>query len=286
MAVLERYQIDTRGLIALEHSVDEDSSALRGDIADAVAQLGEKLDLAKAAVARREVTKSEKVSELEDRLSQVTAEAEEARVQKVAAEKRLEAMKASAKTAREANGTLTVEIEALTAKVETLKTELNAAQRKVTSTSDVVSSEVQALEEENIELLKENKELRVQVSRLKASAGTGQSSGAAFPSQSECNSVANTPARADSLSACLSGQKRAFGTDISNTVPSSAVKTAAGSAADVVKPVHAAASDVSAVTAAEEGAVGNTRRTRTKVGAKAVKATAQVADEGAECKQS
>ena len=285
VAVLERYQIDTRGLIALEHSVDEDSSALHGDIADAVAQLGEKLDLAKAAVARREVTKSEKVSELEDRLSQVTAEAEEARVQKVAAEKRLEAMKASAKTAREANGTLTVEIEALTAKVETLKTELNAAQRKVTSTSDVVSSEVQALEEENIELLKENKELRVQVSRLKASAGAGQSSGAAFPSQSECNSVANTPARADSLAACLSGQKRAFGTDISNTVPSSAVKTAA-SAADVVKPVHAAASDVSTVTAAEEGAVGNTRRTRTKVGAKAVKATAQVADEGAECKQS
>ncbi len=283
VAVLERYQIDTRGLIALEHSVDEDSSALHGDIADAVAQLGEKLDLAKAAVARREVTKSEKVNELEERLSQVTAEAEEARVQKVAAEKRLEAMKASAKTAREANGTLTVEIEALTAKVDTLKSELNAAQRKVTSTSDVVSSEVQALEEENIELLKENKELRVQVSRLKA--GAGQSSNAAFPSQSECNSVANTPARADSLSACLSGQKRAFGTDISSTVPTSAVKTAA-SAADVVKPVHAVASDVTTVTAAEEGAVGNTRRTRTKVGAKAVKATAQVADEGAECKQS
>ena len=192
----------------------------------------------------------------------------------------LEAMKASAKTAREANETLTVEI-------ETLKAELNAAQRKVTSTSDVVSSEVQALEEENIELLKENKELRVQVSRLKA----GQSSAAApstsvFASQSECNSVANTPARVDTLSGCLSGQKRAFGTDISNTVPSSAVKTAT-SAADVIKPTHTAASDVSTTTAAaEEGAVGNTRRTRTKVGTKAVKATAQVPDEAAECKQS
>ena len=123
---------------------------------------------------------------------------------------------------------------------------------------------MQALEEENIELLKENKELRVQVSRLKASAGTGQSSSAAFPSESECNSVGNTPARADSLSACISGQKRAFGTEISNTVPRSAVR---------LPPVRREAAPWATLV-------------RTKVGAKAVKATAQVADEGAGCKQS
>ncbi len=49
---------------------------------------------------------------------------------------------------------------------------------------------------------------------------------------------------------------------------------------------HVATNEVFAVTAAQEGLVGNTRRTRTKVSAKAVKDTAQVADEGAECKQS
>lgn len=287
MAVLERYQIDTRGLIPLDHSVDDESSILHGDIADAVAQLGEKLDVAKAAVARREVTKSEKVTELEDRLCQVTAEAEEAKVQKVALEKRLEVMKAAAKTARELQGNNTVEIEALTANVQALKAELNAAKRQVTSSSDEVSSAVQALEEENIELLKENKDLRVQVSRLKA----GASASVAAPVPSAANSVVSSPVptgRAAPNTGSLSGQKRAFGTDISNTVPNSAVKSAAS---NVTKPHISAASTTPAAAADAQldeaaSAVGNTRRTRTKVGKAAVKATPQVQDEAGDCKQS
>ena len=214
--------------------MDEDSSAsaIHGDIADAVGQLGEKLDLAKAAVSRREISKSEKLTELEERLAQQTADAEEAKALRVTLEKRLEVMKASAKTARESSAAMTVEIEALNAKVKELKDELGSANSRAVSSTEAVSSEVQVLEEENLELLKENKELRMEVSRLKSSATSSSSSssianahtvGAATPMFSPPR-VIPTPSAA---SGALSGHKRAFGTDISNTAPNSTVKPAA-----------------------------------------------------------
>jgi hypothetical protein len=278
VAVLEKYGVDTRGLIALEHSVDEDTSGMHADIADAVAQLGEKLDLAKAAVSRREASKSEKMAELEEKLAQQAADLEESTVLRVTLEKRLEVLKASAKTAREGSATATLEIEALQAKVKELKDELSSANKRVVSSSEVVSSEVQALEEENIELLKENKDLRLQVSRLKANPAAAAVSSAPAPAAASIFSPA--PKAASSAGSALSGSKRAFGTDISNTAPMSSTKPSQG---EVSKPAAAALSQSEA-----EDAGGNKAKSRrTRVKAKAlVDESMQPQDEAGECKQS
>ena len=279
MAVLEKYGVDTRGLIPLDHSVEEDSSALHGDIADAVAQLGEKLDLAKAAVSRREVSKSEKLADLEERLAQQTADAEEAKALRITLEKRLEVLKGTAKTARESGAAMTIEIETLNAKIKELKDELGAAQKRVVSSTEVVSSEVQALEEENIELLKENKDLRCQVSRLKA-GNTSTNTVTSVPVSSSL--LSPSPRTTAPIAATMSGQKRAFGTDISNTAPTSTVKASHG---EVSKAGFASAVSAEAV-ADDTNKAAKTRRTRVKAKALVDDASAQVQDEAGECKQS
>jgi hypothetical protein len=286
VAVLEKYGVDTRGLIPLDHSVDEDSSAstVHVDIADAVAQLGEKLDLAKAAVSRREISKSEKLAELEERLAQQAADAEEAKAQRVVLEKRIDAMKAAAKTAREEAAKAALDIETLTLKVKELKEELAVANKRVVSSSEVASSEVQALEEENLELLKENKELRQQVTRLKAGVTTAavsapavSASAAPTPGAAVFSPAPKMAASAAPSAGALSGQKRAFGTDISNMGPSSAAKR---QQQDVSKPSS------QQVEVADDGLdKGKTRRgaARKKV-QKAEEAGAPA--EGGECAQS
>ena len=269
--------MDTRGLIPLDHSVEEDSSALHGDIADAVAQLGEKLDLAKAAVSRREVSKSEKLADLEERLAQQTADAEEAKALRITLEKRLEVLKGTAKTARESGAAMTIEIETLNAKIKELKDELGAAQKRVVSSTEVVSSEVQALEEENIELLKENKDLRCQVSRLKAG---NTSTVTTVPVSSSL--LSPSPRTTAPIAATMSGQKRAFGTDISNTAPTSIVKASQG---EISKAGFASAVSAEAI-ADDTNKAAKTRRTRVKAKALVDDASAQVQDEAGECKQS
>jgi archaellum component FlaC len=278
VAVLEKYGVDTRGLIPLEHSVDEDTSAIHADIADAVAQLGEKLDLAKAAVSRREISKSEKMAELEGKLAQQAADLEESMALRVTLEKRLEVLKASAKSAREGSATATLEIEALQAKVKELKDELSTAHKRVVSSTEVVSSEVQALEEENIELLKENKELRLQVSRLKANPAAASAPIAPAPVAAASVFSPAPKAAASASSGALSGSKRAFGTDISNTAPTSTVKASQG---DVAKPTAAGMSQ----SEPDDAVKAKSRRTRVKAKAM-VDESMKPQDEAGECKQS
>ena len=172
VAVLERY-----------YSVDDEE-----DIVASVAQLGKKLDAAKALVSRRDAAKSEKVSELEEALARQHTEVEELRAHKLALEKRLEQLKSTAKAGREASAAMTVEVEALTAKVEELKAQLKKAETRVASSSDVsmVSSAVQALEDENMDLLKENKELRLEVSRFRSSSSCATDAGTATTSGAVC----------------------------------------------------------------------------------------------------
>lgn len=278
VAVLEKYGVDTRSLIPLDHSVDEDSSSMHGDIADAVGQLGEKLDAAKAQVSRREASKSEKAAELEERLAQQVTETQEALLQKANLEKRLEVLKASAKTARETSTAMTLEIESLTARVAELKDELSSAQKRVASSSDVASSEVQALEEENIELLKENKDLRIQVSRLKA--------GNPAPAPSSMEGIASVlspvpmKAPASVASGALSGHKRAFGTDISNTAPTASSSSAA------TGEVSKTGTSVLSESQLDDANKGKSRRTRMKAKALVDESAAASQDEAAECKQS
>jgi chromosome segregation ATPase len=286
VAVLERYEIDTRGILPLEHSVDDDSSALNVDIADAVALLGEKLDASKCLNARKELTKTQRVVDLEDRIGSYASEAEDLKAQKLALEKRIDTLKNTAKAARESSAALTVQVEELTERVAELQDQLSAADRKAVNSSELVSSEVQALEEENIDLLKENKELRVELSRYRSSLAT-----------SSTNELLRAPARpvaastvptspltrlndADGL-ALLSGRKRTFGTDLSNNnqLPVPATDYAADAA---VGSSHkkGAAVPVDAINCNKQ------RRMRMRAKALVDDITAPAQDEAGECKQS
>lgn len=278
VSVLEKYDVDTRGLLPLidcNNASASEVSVQHVDIVDAVAQLGEMIDVARAAATRKETAKSDKLLQLEARVSEQTAAAEDAKAQKFALEKRIEALKASSKTAREEHAQLTVTIESLTKEVQEYREKLADTEQRVASSSEVVSSEVQALEEENIELLKENKELRIEVSRYKAVQG-----GLPIPPQVESTEAVTetsipTPGESTNTDETTVGTKRSFGTDLSNTAPATSVEP-------VTKPITTAS------TIADDGAAKTkVRRTRVKARAIASDTTAQqVADEAGECKQS
>ena len=285
VAVLERYDIDTRGILPLEHSVDDDSSALNVDIADAVALLGEKLDASKCLIARKELTKTQRVVELEDRISSYASEAEDLKAQKLALEKRIDTLKNTAKAARESSAALTVQVEELTERVGELQDQLLAADRKVVNSSELVSSEVQALEEENIDLLKENKELRVEISRYRSSSLATTSSTTELP-RAPARPVAapSVPASpltrlndADGL-ALLSGRKRTFGTDLSNN-QQPAVDYAAAAVGTSQKKMEALP---------VVDAINTNKQRRMRMRAKALvdDIAAPAEDEAGECKQS
>jgi len=282
VAVLERYEIDTRGILPLEHSVDDDSSALNVDIADAVALLGEKLDASKCLNARKELTKTQRVVDLEDRIGSYASEVEDLKAQKLALEKRIDTLKNTAKAARESSAALTVQVEELTERVTELQDQLSAADRKAVNSSELVSSEVQALEEENIDLLKENKELRVELSRYRSSLATTSATTELPRAQARPVAAPSVPTSpltrlndADGL-ALLSGRKRTFGTDLSNNnhLPVPATDAAVGSS----QKKEAAAVD----------AINCNKQRRMRMRAKAIvdDISAPAQDEAGECKQS
>lgn len=288
MSILEKYEIDTRGLLPLERSIDDDStfSAQHPDIADAVSQLGELLDAARSAATRKDTVKSEKQVELEEKLRQQMELVEDCRGQKFALEKRIEAMKATAKSAREENASLSIQVETLQGKLEEIKLQLEAAEKKAVSSDEMVSSEVQALEEENIELLRENKELRTEISRYKAA---GRALPPAAPAVDAA--AADTATRDAYVSEAESvpdevasvGKKRPFGTDISNQLPSSAASSVV-KASSVSKPTAADAGCSAAEDAADGEGQPKSKARRGRVKARAL--LSEASDEAGECKQS
>lgn len=162
---MDKNGIDTTSLLPLDTSVSDDLSThslMEQDLGGAVAKLAMKSSFESSSISR-------KLHEVEKDLEKALLELEEMKSMKNVFEKRIEMMKASAKTSREEYLKANEEIDILTMKVEELTTELNQSKLQATnsSSSEMVHSEIQALEEENIEIMKENKELRKELSKLK-----------------------------------------------------------------------------------------------------------------------
>jgi hypothetical protein len=143
---------------------------------------------------------------------------------------------------------LVVEIESLKARVEETSLELMAAKQRVLVSSDNTSSEIQVLEEENIELLAENKDLRAKLAKARiagpvtAAPVAVTSAPAPAPVASE-NVAPHSPTpvtvqKKQSTGTPSVGQKRAFGTDVTNTM---SAKKSSVVESKVTKPVSLSA---------------------------------------------
>jgi centromeric protein E len=173
--ILEMHGVDITAFLtanASELSGNQSNLGLSSDLADAVSSLAAKLAATTSALAVHQQHQQQQTSDVAVRLREAVAEAEDAKAQRLALERRMEQFKASARTAREEAAALTVQIDALNAQVASLQEEVKKAEQRAVSSTEVVSSEVQVLEEENIELMRENKELRIEVTRLKAAAAS------------------------------------------------------------------------------------------------------------------
>jgi len=196
--------------------------AVAQDISDAVAKLAEKLVVAQSILTNRDSSKTSKQRDLEEKLAHSLAELDDVKATKLALERRLEGSKNALRVSRDEVAALTVEIEVQKSKIDELKQTVVEAEKKVVSSADNVLSEVQVLEEENIELMRENKELRVEVSRYRSLAANSIADLPFAPSRPVAAPIPASPLiqqiDADGL-ALLSGRKRTFGTDLSNSQP-------------------------------------------------------------------
>lgn len=276
--VLEKNGVDTSAMHALDTSLASEehaaaSAAVTMDLADGVSKLAQQLIATQAALTIKGNQRANLTSELEDKLRTQTAIAEDYKAQKIALERRFDALKSSSRDTREEIAGLTVEIEALRTQVSNLTEELHKAEQKCVSSSDVVSNEVKVLEEENIELMQENKQLRLEVTRLKSVPAVSSSSSSAAAAVNAVNATNK---------AGKSPKKRAFGTPLDvnvaigttpgkvNAIESTAVKTAASAlkkrnliAADIENE-GVVDSSLSAV-APTAGGGAKTRRVKAKV---------------------
>jgi regulator of replication initiation timing len=252
------------------------------ELADAVSKLAEKLVAAQAQNAHKESHKSAKLSDVTEKLQLSVQEVDDLKLQRLALERRVESMKTAARTAREESAVLTVEIDTLKARVEEVSAELVAAKQRVLVSSDNTSSEIQVLEEENIELMAENKDLRAKLAKARVTAPAATAAvvsapvtAAAVPVASE-NTAPHSPVpvvQKKQSGTPSVGQKRAFGTDVTNTM--SAKKSAAVDS-KVNKPVVS-------LSALVTGIEGDATQGRKKV-AKPIVAAAE--ENPAECTQS
>lgn len=156
--VLERHGIDTIGLVAHDTSLTEGENIVEEDLADSVSKLAQKL-LASQNNNQLANASKNKIRQLEETITQMTSEVDEAKSTRSVLEKRLETLKSANRSMKEELTLLTTERDNLALHVTELESSLKSAEGKIVSTSDTVSSEVQALEEENIELMRENKEV-------------------------------------------------------------------------------------------------------------------------------
>lgn len=113
LSILEKHGIDTLSLVSLDTSLaSENASSMEAQIelADAVSKLAEKLVAAQAQNAHKESSKHAKLHDVTEKLQLSTAEVEDLKVQRLALERRVEAMKTAARTSREEAAVLNVEI--------------------------------------------------------------------------------------------------------------------------------------------------------------------------------
>jgi chromosome segregation ATPase len=180
LSILEKHGIDVSAIMAAntnnsELSANHSNLGMGPDLADAVSNMAAKLAAATSALTVQQQHQQQQTSDVAVRLREAVAEAEDAKAQRLALERRMEQFKATARSAREEATALTVQVDALQAQVTALQIDVKKAEQRAVSSTEVVSSEVQVLEEENIELMRENKELRIEITRLKASAVAAQS---------------------------------------------------------------------------------------------------------------
>jgi chromosome segregation ATPase len=305
LTVLEQHGVDISGLLPLDtssfnSSLQSESNNVAGhDLSDAVAKLAERLVGLQSALSLREKDKHSATLELEEKLRAAQTEGESWKAQKLVYEKKIESLKAAARTSREETAQMSAEIDSLQEKVSTLQQELHQAEKKVVSSSDIISSEVQVLEEENIELMDEIKELKKELAIAKrASAVVSLHKPSAVSvtnsNSNDNDSFAPTPTKSPTPNPTSAIKKqRAFGNDIdpnssSTTTMSSSLPTtsAVAVAAAVTKSSSAAKRPIALVSEQDSENVapqqGKTRRVR----AKAVTAVGADNEQTGECKQS
>ena len=208
------------------------------DLIVAVNKLVEKLSTTKAALvsmtakaSAHSSVSSSKAKDLEQRLEQALAEAEDLKCQRASLEKRLEALKAANKINREELAATQTEVEELKSRCEGLQGDVTRERlaferlQAKQQSEPVVSPEVQALEEENLELMKENKELMKQAASYRAQSErlTAQLAKAQVQTQVSTSTPAlpaTGPIRS-ALEAPDSSKKRTFGTDIAKCIGNS-----------------------------------------------------------------
>ena len=259
-----------------------------------MSKLAEKLVVAQSILTNRDMAKSNKQKDLEEKLAHAMAEVEDLKSTKLALEKRAESAKNSLRLAREEVAKLTVDLEGQKSRVEEMQQELLDAEKRVNNSADTVHSEIQVLEEENIELMRENKELRVEVSRCKAAlkekASSSYSDSGPAPKVIKVALSPKIIVQEEVVPPSTIGKKRAFGREIDiNSQPSD--ESESGHTASHVEKSFTQTLLPATTTGAEnaDAAAKNIglsqRKVRTK--AKALIGSAPSAeDNGGECAQS